>query len=186
MQTSVADVQVNKLDKSEAESTYATKSELPNLSGYLTQTTADTLYATISSFNGLQEEIDDLITTVSQKANSSDLDNYATSDRVATLENYFSTAEDSDATINKWHEIVAFLKGANEGNTVESLLVAKANQSALEDTNTKLNNVDAKFANYLLSSGKAADSDKLDGYHLKVVTSLPSSPDANTIYYVTG
>lgn len=80
------------------------------------------------------------------------MNNYATSDRVTTLENYFSTAEDSDATINKWHEIVAFLEGTNEGSTVESLLAAKANQSALNDTNTNLATVDAKFANYQLAN----------------------------------
>ena len=29
---------------------------------------------------------------------------------------------------------------------------------------------------------QAANSDKVDGYHVSVVTSMPSSPDANTIY----
>ena len=31
----------------------------------------------------------------------------------------------------------------------------------------------------------ATDADRVDGYHIAVVSSLPSSPDANTIYYIT-
>ena len=30
----------------------------------------------------------------------------------------------------------------------------------------------------------AYDSDTVDGYHIKVVTSLPPSPDASTIYLI--
>ena len=37
----------------------------------------------------------------------------------------------------------------------------------------------------LSTSGTAADSDKVDGKHVAVVSSLPGSPDANTIYFVT-
>lgn len=37
----------------------------------------------------------------------------------------------------------------------------------------------------LATSGTAADSDKVDGKHVAVVSSLPGSPDANTIYFVT-
>lgn len=289
LQTAVSQLEADKLDASTAESTYAKKSELPNLSDYLSKDTADTLYATISQYNTLNQTVGDIQTELTTKLTADDLNDYAkisdlpptvtdttvsgwgymkktaadeayapkslvetvsgkldssaangfvpttrkvngvalnediqitaanvgayttgqvdekvtalnsaiaakadpssvtaVSNRVTTLEEYFSTSEDSDATINKWHEIVAFLEGTNEGSTVESLLAAKANQSALNETNTNLANVDAKFANYLLLSGKAADSDKLDGYHLEVVSSMPSSPDANTIYYVIG
>lgn len=37
----------------------------------------------------------------------------------------------------------------------------------------------------LATSGTAADSDKVDGKHVAVVSSLPASPDVNTIYFVT-
>lgn len=37
----------------------------------------------------------------------------------------------------------------------------------------------------LSTSGTAANSDKVDGKHVAVVSSLPGSPDANTIYFVT-
>lgn len=37
----------------------------------------------------------------------------------------------------------------------------------------------------LATSGTAANSDKVDGKHVAVVSSLPGSPDANTIYFVT-
>ena len=35
------------------------------------------------------------------------------------------------------------------------------------------------------STATATNSDKVDGKHIAVVSSLPSSPDANTIYFVT-
>ena len=63
----------------------------------------------------------------------------AVSNRVSTLEDYFSTAEDSDATINKWGEIVNFLDGVAEGSNVEQLLAVKANQSALDALSTTVN-----------------------------------------------
>ena len=63
----------------------------------------------------------------------------AVSDRVSALEGYFSTAEDSDTTINKWGEIVNFLNGVTEGSNVEQLLAAKANQSALDNLSTTVN-----------------------------------------------
>lgn len=34
-------------------------------------------------------------------------------------------------------------------------------------------------------SGSNLDADKVDGYNISVVSSLPGSPDANTIYYIT-
>lgn len=34
-------------------------------------------------------------------------------------------------------------------------------------------------------SGSGIDADKIDGKHIAVVSSLPASPDANTIYFVT-
>lgn len=111
------------------------------------------------------------------------MNNYATSDRVTTLENYFSTAEDSDATINKWHEIVAFLEGTNEGSTVESLLAAKANQSALNETNTNLANVDAKFANYLPTSGGTINSNT---YEILVLDTSYAYGDAQIHLKVNG
>lgn len=39
--------------------------------------------------------------------------------------------------------------------------------------------------NFLGITAQAADSDKVDGKHVAVVSSLPSSPNANTIYFVT-
>jgi hypothetical protein len=32
----------------------------------------------------------------------------------------------------------------------------------------------------------ASNADTVDNYHISVVTSLPGSPDSNTIYFVTG
>ena len=38
---------------------------------------------------------------------------------------------------------------------------------------------------YLKTTGTAANSDKVDNYHIAYVTSLPSSPDSNTIYFIS-
>ena len=53
---------------------------------------------------------------------------------------------------------------------------ATADQSATE-IRTALLTVDG--------SGSGIDADKIDGKHVAVVSSLPGSPDANTIYFVT-
>jgi len=106
IQTAVAQLENNKLDKTNAESTYAKKTELPDISGYITKTTADGLYATIGATQSLQGEIDDLETVVAGKADSSALSGYATtgalagvSNRVADIEGLIAT--DSDAVIDK-------------------------------------------------------------------------------------
>ena len=48
--------------------------------------------------------------------------------RVASIEMYFSTEEESDNTINKWNEIVAFLDGI-KGDTLDNILVTKADKA---------------------------------------------------------
>ena len=53
---------------------------------------------------------------------------------------------------------------------------ATADQSATE-IRTALLTVDG--------SGSGIDADKIDGKHIAVVSSMPGSPDANTIYFVT-
>lgn len=53
---------------------------------------------------------------------------------------------------------------------------ATADQSAIE-IRTALLTVDG--------SGSGIDADKIDGKHIAVVSSMPGSPDANTIYFVT-
>ena len=53
---------------------------------------------------------------------------------------------------------------------------ATADQSATE-IRTALLTVDG--------TGSGIDADKIDGKHISVVSSLPGSPDANTIYFVT-
>lgn len=85
----------------------------------------------------VDEKVTALNNAISGKVDPSTVN--AVSDRVSTLEGYFSTAEDSDATINKWGEIVNFLDGVAEGSNVEQLLAAKANQSALDNLSTTVN-----------------------------------------------
>ena len=88
-------------------------------------------------------EIDTKVTTINNainaKADPSSVT--AVSDRVSTLENYFSTTEDSDTTINKWTEIVDFLDGVAEGSDVEKLLAEKANSSTVSALETRVTNL---------------------------------------------
>lgn len=51
--------------------------------------------------------------------------------RIADIEAYFSTANDADNLINKWHEIVNFLN-ATEGDTLSSILETYVTNSEFE------------------------------------------------------
>ena len=88
-------------------------------------------------------EIDTKVTAINNainaKADPSSVT--AVSDRVSTLENYFSTTEDVDTTINKWTEIVDFLDGVAEGSDVETLLADKANSSTVSALETRVTNL---------------------------------------------
>lgn len=68
LQTAVAQMQSNKLDSSTAESTYAKKTELPSLDGYLTENAANALYVKVSDMQGISTVISNLQTEVSTKA----------------------------------------------------------------------------------------------------------------------
>lgn len=65
-------------------------------------------------------------------------------ERLKDIENYFSTEEDADSNLNKWHEIVDFLNGFEETDQVlENIIATKA-------SNDTVNALDAAY--------KAADS----------------------------
>ena len=68
LQTAVVQMQSSKLDSSTAESTYAKKTELPSLDGYLTENAANTLYVKVSDMQGISTVISNLQTEVSTKA----------------------------------------------------------------------------------------------------------------------
>lgn len=81
LQTAVAQMQSSKLDSSTAESTYAKKTELPSLDGYLTENAANALYVRVSDMQGISTVISNLQTEVSTKAEQSQLNNYVPFDR---------------------------------------------------------------------------------------------------------
>lgn len=83
-------------------------------------------------------------------------------ERLKDIENYFSTEEDADSNLNKWHEIVDFLNGFEETDQVlENIINTKASKDELSALSTKVDNnntsvntrIDAVEAAY-----KAADS----------------------------
>jgi hypothetical protein len=49
-----------------------------------------------------------------------------------------------------------------------------------------IDGLDDALAGKLGTGATAADSNKVDGKHVAVVASMPASPDADTIYFVTG
>lgn len=51
---------------------------------------------------------------------------------------------------------------------------------------SNIDGLDTALAGKLGTGATAVDSDKVDGKHVSVVASMPGSPDANTIYFVTG
>lgn len=98
LQTAVSQLQSNKLDSSTAESTYAKISDLPSLDGYLTETTANSLYATISQYNTLNQTVGNIQTELSNKLTSADLEGYAKTEDVPTK--LSDLTDDSDFITN--------------------------------------------------------------------------------------
>ena len=62
-------------------------------------------------------------------------------ERLKDIENYFSTEEDADSNLNKWHEIVDFLNGFEETDQVlENIINTKASKDELSALSTKVDN----------------------------------------------
>ena len=113
------------LNKAELENYLATNS-------YLKKDTADSLYATIASFNALNTKVND-----------------------------FLEGSDTDAIINKWKELEAFLAGQTESSTLAELLAVKANQSALDAHIANYNN----FVNNTYATHIAAYNTHISDYN---------------------
>lgn len=118
----------------DASTTYAksgdsyTKQESDNK--YLTSD-ALTPYATDQELSALNTTVTNLSGTVS--TNTENIGKV--SDRVEAIEEYFDGVDDTDAALNKWHEITNFLNGIAETEDLTSMLANKADQSALDATN---------------------------------------------------
>jgi len=65
-----------------------------------------------------------------------------------------------------------------------SIIGAGTSSLTLGTTSTTALKGDTKWAASSTAGGDATNADKVDGYHIAVVTSMPASPDANTIYIV--
>lgn len=85
LQTAVAQMQSSKLDSSTAESTYAKKTELPSLDGYLTENVANALYVKVSDMQGISTVISNLQTEISTKVEQSQLNDYVPLDRYESV-----------------------------------------------------------------------------------------------------
>lgn len=139
------------LDKNTAESNYVTKgtsyTKAESDAKYLVE---DDLapFATSSELNALSSTV----SSVSAKVTTNTNNITSMGNRINTLEGYFATAEDTDDIINKWVDVVEFLDGMAEGNTdgekLEAILAAKANQSALNQTNENIVAINARFSGY--------------------------------------
>ena len=112
----------------------------------------------------------------------------AVSDRVLTLESYFSSSEDADSKINKWNEIVAFLN-ATEGTTLAGILeaytlksvynafvtsteTALANRYTKTEVNNAISSVDNKYASTKAWADTLASLIVNDGGKVRIKASL--------------
>lgn len=149
---SISNLETNKVSNSaltETLKSYALKGEIPSLDGYLKETVADGKYATIATTDGLQNSINSVNTNLSTRLGTAEGNITSVGNRVSTLEGYFATAEDADDVINKWTDVVEFLDGMAEGNTdgekLDAILAAKANQASLDATNNRIDTIEDDY-----------------------------------------
>ena len=149
---SISNLETNKVSNSaltETLKSYALKGEIPSLDGYLKETVADGKYATIATTDGLQNSINSVNTNLSTRLGTAEGNITSVGNRVSTLEGYFATAEDTDDIINKWTDVVEFLDGMAEGNTdgekLDAILAAKANQASLDATNNRIDTIEDDY-----------------------------------------
>lgn len=149
---SISNLETNKVSNSaltETLKSYALKGEIPSLDGYLKETVADGKYATITTTNNLQNSINSVNTNLSTRLGTAEGNITSVGNRVSTLEGYFATAEDPDDIINKWTDVVEFLDGMAEGNTdgekLDAILAAKANQASLDATNNRIDTIEDDY-----------------------------------------
>lgn len=110
----------------------------PDLSIYLTTTNAGNTYATITTANGLQENIDDVITDL-QDYKTTVASTYITPNEVDTK--IAALVDSAPTTLNTLNELAAALgDDPNFATTVATNIGKKADQSALDTTNAKFNN----------------------------------------------
>lgn len=110
----------------------------PDLSIYLTTTNAGNTYATITTANGLQENIDDVITDL-QEYKTTVASTYITPNEVDTK--IAALVDSAPTTLNTLNELAAALgDDPNFATTVATNIGKKADQSALDNTNAKFNN----------------------------------------------
>lgn len=164
---SISNLETNKVSNSaltETLKSYALKGEIPKLDGYLKETVADRKYATIATTNNLQNSINSVNTNLSTRLGTAEGNITSVGNRVSTLEGYFATAEDPDDIINKWTDVVEFLDGMAEGNTdgekLDAILAAKANQTSLDATNNRIDTIEDDYVT------KVELASKVDTEHL--------------------
>lgn len=108
-------------------------------------------------------------------------------ERLAHLENYFSTGEDTDNNLNKWHEIVDFLNGFEETDqALESIIATKADKSTVTALETAYKTADINLGTRIdgvIAGYKEADLDITTAYKDadKAITTAYTNADATTL-----
>lgn len=113
----------------------------PDLSVYLTSTSAENIYVTKNTVSALSDKVGGIetsITTLSETVEANTASIGGVSDRVTTIEYYFDGVADADNALNKWHEIVDFLEEIDDTSNLSEILQGKANQTALDSTNAEV------------------------------------------------
>lgn len=90
--------------------------------------------------------------------------------RVASLESYFSTAGDSDDLINKWNEITAFLNGVAETDNLTSLLAAKVDNVTVTGSGNAVTTASISGSKLTLTKGATFLTSHQSIYNLDIKT----------------
>lgn len=145
-------------------------------SGIANDTSSPSVVATATELNHLDGVTSNIQTQLNAKLESSDTIANATNAASATiLANARSIGLTGDVS-----------GSATFNGSADISITATVADDSHNHLTSNIDGLDTALAGKLGTSATAVDSDKVDGKHVSVVTSMPASPDANTIYFVTG
>ena len=145
-------------------------------SGIANDTSSPSVVATATELNHLDGVTSNIQTQLNAKLESSDTIANATNAASATiLANARSIGLTGDVS-----------GSATFNGSADISITATVADDSHNHLTSNIDGLDTALAGKLGTSAPAVDSATVDGKHVSVVTSMPASPDANTIYFVTG
>lgn len=116
--------------------------------------------------------------------------NTSVSNRLAVIEQYFSSSADSDATINKWNELVEFLDGVAETDNLATLLASKVGSVEVTGSGNAVTSASISGSKLTLTKGSTFLTSHQTLYDLVIknsagTTQLTYKPATNGTYSLT-